>query len=169
VKTLLVMRHAKSDWSADYGSDHERPLNQRGEHSARIMGRVLEADGCVPQVIVSSTAVRARSTAALANEAGHWDAELVLDDALYGGGSDTALQVASAAPDVESLMLVGHQPTWSTLVTAVTGQRVEMKTATVAVVGFDTPDWGELASTRGELVAVYQPRDYEEGALGRVD
>lgn len=157
------MRHAKSDWSVDYGRDHERPLNQRGERSARMMGRVLTRDGYVPELIVSSTAVRARSTARLADEAGDWRAELVLDDALYGGGVDSAVQVASSAPDVERLMLVGHQPTWSFLVSTLTGEYVDMKTATVVVIGFDISVWAELTSGPGEMVAVYQPRDYEGG------
>lgn len=161
MKTLLVMRHAKSDWNADYGRDHERPLNQRGEHSARLMGQVLADQGHIPQRIMSSTAVRARSTAALANEAGAWGAELVLDDALYGGGVDTAVEVARSAPDVDRLMLVGHQPTWSFLVSTLTGEHVDMKTATVALITFDVSGWAELNPGAGAVAAVYQPRDYE--------
>ncbi|HEU4895106.1 MAG TPA: histidine phosphatase family protein [Acidimicrobiia bacterium] len=161
MKTLLLMRHAKSDWSADYGRDHERPLNERGVRSARLMGRLLAAEGHAPQLIVTSTAVRARSTASLANEAGEWGAEIVLDPGLYGSGPDAAIQVAAAAPDVARLMLVGHQPTWSILFSVLTGSSVDMRTATAAVVGFDIPEWKQVGGSRGEVVAVYQPRDYE--------
>lgn len=84
MRTLLVMRHAKSDWNADYGRDHDRPLNQRGVRSARYMGQLLSEEGKVPDLVITSTAVRARSTAQLANDAGDWDAEIVLDSNLYG-------------------------------------------------------------------------------------
>lgn len=161
MKTLLVMRHAKSDWNADYSRDHERPLNQRGERSARLMGRVVAGEGHAPQLVVSSTAVRARSTAALANQAGDWGAEIVLEDRLYEGGVDTAVDVARSAPDVERLMLVGHQPTWSYLVSTLSGEHVDVKTATVVVISFDIAEWSELTPGGGDLVAVYQPRDYE--------
>jgi phosphohistidine phosphatase len=158
MRTLLVMRHAKSDWNADYGRDHERPLNNRGVRSARHMGRLLSEEGRVPALVMTSTAVRARSTAELANEAGDWEAEIVLDPNLYGTDADTAIGVASDAPDVERVMLVGHQPTWSTLVAVLTGEPVEMKTATVAVVEFDIDEWRGLAAGQGRLVAVFHPR-----------
>ena len=163
MKTLLVMRHAKSDWNADYGSDHERPLNQRGARSARLMGRVLAADAQEPDLVITSTAVRARSTAVLAEEAGQWQSDVVLEPNLYGTGVDAAVQVASAAPDVDRLMLVGHQPTWSSLISALTGDRVEMKTATVAIIDFAIEEWARFPSARGEVVGTYQPGDYIDG------
>lgn len=159
------MRHAKSDWSADYGSDHDRPLNERGVRSARVMGQVLAESGVIPELVVSSTAVRARSTASLANEAGAWGSEIVLEPGLYGTGPDSAVQVAAEAPDAGRLMLVGHQPTWSILVSVLTGERVEMKTATVAAIDFDIDAWADISSVRGDITAVYQPRDYLEDRL----
>ena len=160
MKTLLVMRHAKSDWNADYGTDHDRPLNRRGIRSARIMGRVLAREGRSPDMVITSTAVRARTTASLATEAGGWEAEVVAEPRLYDSGADTAIEVATNAPDVGRLMLVGHQPTWSTLVSMLTGERVDMKTATVAVIDFEFDDWSAVPSVRGALAAVYQPRDH---------
>jgi phosphohistidine phosphatase len=157
---LLVMRHAKSDWNADYGPDHERPLNDRGVKSARVMGEVLAKDGLIPLLVISSTAVRARRTAELAIESGGWDTSLILEPGLYGTGPDTAMEVAGRAPSVERLMLVGHQPSWSKLVQALTGELADMKTATVAVVDLPGCDWGQLAPNRGTLVEVIQPRDH---------
>ena len=159
MKTLLLMRHAKSDWDADYGVDHDRPLNERGRRSARAMGKLLAQIGLQPDLIVSSTALRARSTAMLADEAGQWRSEILLDEALYGGGTGAVIEAAASVPDVGRLMLVGHQPTWSMLVSALTGERVDMKTATVAVVDFDIIEWGALPGSRGVLNMVYRPRD----------
>jgi phosphohistidine phosphatase len=161
MKTLLLMRHAKSDWDADYGLDHDRPLNERGLRSARLMGRVLADEGLVPDLIISSTAVRARRTAELAIEAGDWEAELVLDRSLYEEGPRAVLEAGASAPDVSSVMLVGHQPTWSMLVSALTGERADMKTAAVAVIELDLNSWAELPGASGTLTRVLGPRSYD--------
>lgn len=160
MKTLLAMRHAKSDWNADYGGDHERPLNERGIRSARVMGEVLAERELVPDLVISSTAVRARTTAELAAESGRWQGSLILDRRLYDSGPDGVVARASEAPDVGSLMLVGHQPTWSILVADLTGQDVEMKTATVAVISVEIDAWSELTPGIGLLADVLQPRDF---------
>ena len=152
------MRHAKSDWSASYGSDHDRPLNDRGVKSAGAMGETLTAEHLAPDLVVTSTAIRARSTAELAAAAGGWDCDIRLDARLYGSGADVAIQVASESLAAERLMLVGHQPIWSILVSVLSGERVDMKTATVAVLEFD--EWPVLETPLGRLVGVYQPRDY---------
>lgn len=154
------MRHAKSDWDAAYGSDHERPLNDRGYRSARLMGRVITGLDMKPDHVISSTAVRARTTAALAAEAGRWDTKIDLDQGFYGTGPTAVLETASRAPDVERLMLVGHQPTWSMLVHHLTGAIADMKTASVAEVGLMIEDWGELPSTQGVLTSLHHPRPY---------
>jgi phosphohistidine phosphatase len=161
VKTLLLMRHAKSDWDAEYGSDHDRPLNERGTRSAKLMGRVLVEEGLQPGQVISSTALRAKTTAELAIAAGQWDAGLALDRALYEEGPRGVLGAAATAPEVSRLMLVGHQPTWSMLVGALTGERTEMKTATVAVVDLDLESWAGLPEASGELRRVLSPRDFD--------
>jgi phosphohistidine phosphatase len=158
VKTLLLMRHAKSDWDADYGSDHDRPLNDRGLRNARHMGRVLADEGLMPDLIISSPALRARRTAELATEAGNWDSEIFLDRSLYDEGPRGVLEVGASVPNVSRLMLVGHQPTWSMLVSAVTGERAEMKTATVAVIELDIESWADLPGASGTLSRVLEPK-----------
>ncbi len=161
MKTLLLMRHAKSDWDADYESDHDRPLNERGLRSARLMGRVLAEEGLVPDLIISSTAVRASKTAELAIEAGGWSSEIRLDRSLYDEGPRGVLAVGASAADVDGLMLVGHQPTWSLLVSALTGERAEMKTAAVAVIELDIESWADLPGAAGTLIQVLDPRSHE--------
>lgn len=167
MRTLLVMRHAKSDWSSDYGSDHDRPLNDRGVRSARLMGKVLTAENLTPELVISSTAVRARTTAELANEAGGWNAEIIRDRVLYDGGVDAVVEVVKGARNATRLMVVGHQPTWSMLVRSLTGRSAEMKTATVAAIEFDLDRWSDAMSSPGTLVTVYQPRDFFGGDLDR--
>ena len=164
MKTHLLFRHAKSDWEANYGVDHERPLAERGVRSARIMGRLLADRDEQPDLIISSTAVRARTTAELAIEAGEWDVDLVLDQGLYGSGAEGVLDIASRAPDVERLMLVGHQPTWSTVVGVLTGSRADMKTASVASIELFIDIWPEVVAATGTLNYLINPRMFFDSA-----
>ncbi len=160
VKTLLLMRHAKSDWAADYSRDHERPLNRRGIESAKAMGRVLTDRGLAPDLVISSTAVRARTTAELASQAGDWRGSTTLDETLYSASSQEVIGVAAAAPAVDRLMLVGHQPTWSSVVYELTGEYVDMKTAAVAVIEPRIDQWIELSPGLSRLLDVLYPRDF---------
>jgi phosphohistidine phosphatase len=157
MKTLLLLRHAKSDWDASYGADHDRPLNDRGSDAARQVGHLVVSLGLVPDLVLSSTAVRARTTAELAIEAGDWDSELVLDRGLYGSGVDEVLDIVATAAAGDLVMIVGHQPTWGSLVFRLTGVPTEIKTATLAVVSLPIEDWGALEGTRGSLEGVHHP------------
>ncbi len=124
------------------------------------MGRFLAARDLIPGLVVSSTAVRARTTAELAVEAGGWDVGIELEHGFYEEGASGVIELASKSPDVARLMLVGHQPTWSGLVSAITETRVEMKTAAVAVIELDVGSWSGLPTARGRLEAIHQPRNY---------
>ncbi len=164
MKTLLVMRHAKSDWDADYGADHERPLNGRGRRSAEHMGKELAARGLIPEHVMTSSAVRARTTAELAMAAGGWGSTLVVHDELYDSGVGGVLGVIRSAPDASPLMVVGHQPTWSMLVRDLTGMDATMKTAAVAVIQCDVEHWSDLET--GTLLEEISPRDGVEPDAG---
>jgi phosphohistidine phosphatase len=163
MKRLLVMRHGKSDWGGD-APDHERPLNERGRASARIMGKVLSRMGQVPQLVYSSTALRARSTVELASRAGHWSTDIELVEDLYGSSPGTVLDiVARAARATRFLMIVGHQPTWGDLIEELTGARVQVKTGAVIGIDLAIMEWDKVRSGRAELAYVLQPRLFLEG------
>ena len=158
MKQLLVMRHGKSDWSAGR-PDHDRPLNRRGAAAAAAMGKALAIMEEQPNQVISSTARRARTTAQLAIEAGSWDCPLVQTDALYGTSANGALEVLlTADPSADSVMLVGHQPTWGSLVAQLTGAAAAMKTATVAKIELYVRDWTDVLHAHGELIWLLQPR-----------
>ena len=162
MKRLLVMRHAKSDWAAGALLDHDRPLNARGKRAAERMGALLAEIDQVPELVVSSSAVRARRTAELAAAAGDWPGPIEIEPELYGTSAGGALRVVAATPDsVERLMVVGHQPTWGALVAELTGGAVQMKTATVAIVDLMLGrEWAFDEPLQGELVALLQPRHF---------
>jgi len=158
---LMLLRHAKSDWDADVGDDHHRPLAARGVKAAERMGEVLRDLGLVPDIVVSSTATRARSTAELARLSGGWDSRLVLEDALYGASVAESLAVAAAhGGEYDRLMLVGHEPTWSMTVRHVTGASAEIRTATCAMIEMHAETWDEVPHSSGSLVTLLQPRHF---------
>lgn len=157
----MLMRHGKSDWDAGASDDHSRPLAPRGVDAAQCMGEVVRDLGLVPDLVVSSTATRARSTAELARITGGWNTRLVLDDALYGASVTETLDAASRhAEDCERIMLVGHQPTWSMTVRRLTGAQVAMRTATIADIEMSIVNWSQLSTATGTLTALLQPRHF---------
>ena len=159
--TLMLMRHGKSDWNAGAATDHARPLNGRGRLFAETMGTVLREMKIVPDLVVCSTAMRARSTAEIARISGGWPSRLILDDDLYGAGvGDTLLVAARHGGNASRLMLVGHQPTWSMTVRHLTGDHVDIRTATVAIIELPIDGWLDIGKTKGTLVDVLEPRDF---------
>jgi phosphohistidine phosphatase len=109
-RTLILLRHAKSDWSAG-GSDHERPLNERGERDAPLTGQWLAAIGRVPDYVACSTARRTRETYALVAEAFDGSPTVVFPDELYGASAGEMLEVIRAVPaEVGTLLVVSHNP-----------------------------------------------------------
>lgn len=123
------------------------------------MGRLLESVDQAPDLIITSSAARAVNTAHLTAEAGGWDITLVEEGAIYGGNPRAVLDaVAQHGGVAQRVMVVGHEPTWSTLVTDLVGARVEMKTASVAGVGLLIDDWESLPGATGWLDYLLHPR-----------
>ncbi|MEO1085843.1 MAG: histidine phosphatase family protein, partial [Acidobacteriota bacterium] len=120
MRMLMLIRHGKSDWSKTEGSDdsgwvpgadHSRPLAPRGIKAAKRMGRFIADAGLSPDRILSSTAVRARTTAELAIEAGGLTGALTLHDELYEASVAYALGVIHGTDEsVERLLVAGHEP-----------------------------------------------------------
>ena len=160
MKTLLFFRHGKSDWDAPFDHDHERPLNKRGRAAAALMGEFLSSSGSAPDSIITSTAVRAKTTVKLAAEAGGWKALIRETQSLYGAGPQEVLSVVHEASDTSfRLLLAGHEPTWSHTVSLLTGgSSIRFPTAAIARVDFDVASWREVGFGRGELVWFVPPK-----------
>jgi phosphohistidine phosphatase len=157
---LLVMRHAKSDWDSGVDDDHERPLAPRGLKAARLMGRFLTDADRVPALSVCSTAVRARRTLELAAETGGWQLEVRLEPRLYLTDATTVLSVLAeldGTPD--RVLLVGHEPWCSELVSLLTGGgRVRFPTGAVALVDLGDQGWAAIRPGAGELKWLLTPK-----------
>jgi len=170
MKTLLILRHGKSDWDADYGNDHDRPLAGRGQKGARKMGRFLTTARTVPDRAITSSATRARETLATAAEAGGWTGPARVTDALYGAAPGDVLREIQAEPDdADTLVVVGHEPTWSGLVSMlIGGGRVEMKTAAVARIDIEVERWADVQPGRGSLAFLLPPGVFRPNAYRKL-
>jgi phosphohistidine phosphatase len=160
MKTLWLMRHAKSSWKHPELDDRERPLNGRGRRDAPEMGRRLAAVGPLPERIVSSPARRARDTAlAVAQAAGIDSPGPVVDDRLYFRGADGWLDVlADIDEHVRTLLLVGHNPDFSELVAWLAGlDERNLPTAALARFSVDD-DWSKIRPGQAVLTDLDWPR-----------
>jgi phosphohistidine phosphatase len=160
MKYLLFFRHGKSDWDADYGDDHERPLARRGRKAAQKMGQYLSETGTIPDRILSSTAVRAYTTVELAMEAGGWEADVTQTRKLYHASPSTLLDIIRAtSDDIQILMLVGHEPTWSeTIEGFIGGGAVQFPTAAMACIELEISNWNHAAFGKGLLKWLVIPK-----------
>jgi phosphohistidine phosphatase len=161
MKTLLLLRHAKSSRDEPELADHERPLNERGKQAAREVGRFLRDDDVVPDLIVSSTAVRARKTAQKAAKQCEYPRAIELDEQLYLGNAQTHYSVVRKVEQgCKRLLVVSHNPGISDFLNQLTSGDEEMATAGLAVIQLPIKSWKELtARTRGRLVKFWRPRD----------
>ena len=162
MKNIMVMRHAKSDWSKSSLSDFDRPLNARGLKSAPFMGAELLKRNRIPDLIISSPATRAKTTAILAAESLGYQKEIVYEQDFYFGSIvDIIEKIKLHGEENNCVMVVGHNPTWESLVYKLikTKSAVQLPTAAVASVQFDIEDWKDLNPGSGELEFLLIPKD----------
>jgi phosphohistidine phosphatase len=163
MKTLTIVRHAKSSWDHPGLNDRERPLNKRGEHDAPLMGeRVLE-HGIRPSLIISSPATRAWATARIIAAAIAYPLEfLQREKSLYHASVDAILNVIVAQdPGFNSLMIVGHNPGLTDFANYLSpGLTNNLPTAGVVSVEFDQDDWDLFARPATELLLYDYPKKH---------
>jgi phosphohistidine phosphatase len=161
MKTLLILRHAKSSWKQAELADHDRPLNKRGKRDAPRMGDLLRSEDLVPDLIISSTARRARKTAEAVAQTSGYDGEITLTKEFYLAGPDEYLQVLSDLPDeFQRVLVVGHNPGLEELLELLTDSSERLPTAALAQVKLDAKRWRDVgADIRAELLQLWHPRE----------
>ena len=168
MKTLTLVRHAKSSWNDSSLSDFERPLNRRGERDAPLMGQRIVAAGIRPSLIISSPAARALSTAKLlAQEIAYPLEFLQRDKTLYHASLNDFLDVlVGQDAEFNNLMLVGHNPGLTAFANYLSpGITSNLPTAGVVAVSFEQDDWNLYTPPATEVIAYLYPKL----ALGDVD
>lgn len=161
MKTLLILRHAKSSWDNARLIDHDRPLNNRGKADAPRMGRLLRDEGLTPDLIISSSAKRALATAEAAALAADYEDELKVTRDFYHASPEDYLAVLRQLDDAyERVLIVGHNPGMEELVELLTGSWERLPTAALAQVQLPIAHWRELTEeTEGNLIDLWRPKE----------
>ncbi len=159
---LLLLRHAKSSWAEGYADDWERPLNERGERDAPRVGLLMRRLSLVPDLIVTSDAVRAHATAQAVAGAAGYAGRIVLSPQLYHASPQAIVAVLRELSDraARSILVVGHNPGMEELVARLTGETIELPTATLVHLELNVEEWSHLdLEGAAELIDVWRPRD----------
>lgn len=157
-KTLILLRHGKSDWTFDL-HDHDRPLNPRGKRDVpRIAQRISELS-VNPQACFYSTAKRATDTALGVLKALHVNQIQSLSD-LYTFDSDDVLSfITGISDELNSVLLVGHNPAYTELVNRLTSVRLDnLPTCGFAVIDFQIDTWSDISNVNGDLRVLEYPK-----------
>lgn len=159
--TLYIVRHAKAEDRAIFMADHDRQLTSDGSMAAARMGRYLHQKGVVPDMIISSTAPRARDTAKLmAEQIGYATEAIQLDEKLFDGGPKAYLAALNALPDtVQTAMIVGHNPDVSYLAEFLTHQTIgSMSKGALVAITFDNLTWTNVSGRTGSVSFQISPK-----------
>lgn len=164
MKRLHLLRHAKSSWDDPGLADHERPLAPRGEKAVLRIAEHVRSEKIAPELVLCSTALRARQTLAALLPVLAGDVEIRVEAALYGAGVDEVLARLREVDDaVGSVLVVGHNPTLHELALALTGRGdalAHFPTGALASLAFTAP-WAELAAGAAELEGFIVPRELD--------
>ncbi len=156
------MRHAKSDWADSSIADFDRPLNNRGKKAAPFMGNELKKRGKVPDLIISSHANRAKTTAEKVATATGYTKEIQLEKDFYFGCIDKITEAIQKSDNQHNtILIIGHNPTWESLVSTLTETSVytRMPTAAIASILFDIDSWTKLKKNTGKLEWLILPKE----------
>ena len=165
MRRLMMLRHAKSDWDADNAGDHDRPLAGRGRRAAKAMGQFMAQTTLVPKLAITSSALRAVSTLKLAMQSGEWTCPVESTERLYGASAKDVLDVLAERSDEDSILIVGHEPTWSEVAHVLTGASARMATGTLVAIDFEFRSWSSIRPGAGQLALVIPPRLLTDGDL----
>ena len=161
MKILVIMRHGKSSWADASLSDYDRPLNKRGKRDAPRMGKLIYQKDLVPQLIITSSAKRARKTAAAAADSFGYDGRIETIRDFYHADAETYIeQLNGVTNEFSRVMVVGHNPGMEELIEELTGLWERMPTAAVAVIELPIDKWSELSENiDGKLTNLWIPRE----------
>lgn len=162
MRTLLLLRHAKSDWTDDEQRDIDRPLNPRGRRDAPHMARVL-ADRCpAPDLIVCSSAARTRETLELIKSTIDLASPVRDEPRVYEAPAERLFEIVRGFPDDAHVVLqIGHNPGTERLIKVLSGEVETVPTAALAMIELDIERWSDLAPGCGKLVNIWRPKEID--------
>ncbi len=166
MKTLYMVRHAKSSWDNLSLTDHDRPLNNRGKRNAPEMGQRLKSKGILPDLLISSTAKRAKSTAKqISKKIGYSENDIEWTSDLYHANENSIVDLVRNQDDNhDTIMIFGHNPGFTDCLNLLSGAGIyNIPTCGVAVIDLDVKSWREVAPGRGSLIFYDYPKKGSPG------
>ena len=166
MKTLFLIRHAKSSWDDPAQSDRDRPLNDRGKRDAVKMGERLAKRRVKPDLILSSPAVRALATAEIfAKKLDYKRRNIAVNERLYAAEANDLLDVINKLDDqLERVMLIGHNPELTELAHRLSSNITHMPTCAVAEFAFDAKSWSRIGKEKPAKVALFYRKEAQSKA-----
>ena len=153
MKSVILFRHGQAGWRNNiFGKDYDKPLTPIGKKEAEKMGEYLSELNYTPDLIISSTANRAKNTMELAYKAGDWKSTINFERKIYGGNPNFILELINKQNNkYDSICLVGHEPNFSSFVSLTTGEYKIFNTASMAKIDFETNQWQDVSYNQGYL------------------
>lgn len=164
MKTLLLMRHAKSSWKDDKLSDIERPLKKRGRKDAKQIARVIAKNDLIPDVIIASTAVRAKETAKILKQELGLEEKIKLSEKLYMGEPDDFVEVLKEVDNqYNTVLVVAHNPGLEAYLQIIDGEIESVPTGGLGYLVLVLDDWKDISiETMGDLIGFWRPKDLRD-------
>ena len=159
MKTIYLLRHAKSSWKDESLSDIERPLNGRGKKAAETMGAFLKREKILVDLVLSSSAVRARQTIDRVLVAANIVTDVRFDERIYEAGVQRLVEIVRQIENgKKNVVLVGHNPGFEELLEWLTGTIERMQTGALAKIGLKTSSWNSISEKSGTLEWIVRPK-----------
>ncbi|MFA5234374.1 MAG: histidine phosphatase family protein [Sulfurimonas sp.] len=163
MKKLYIIRHAKSSWSDAELNDFERSLSKRGKANAPMMGERLKKKGVMPDIIISSPAKRAKSTAEIIAKEIGYEKKVLFDENIYESSVDELRKILTCINDKNStVFLFGHNPELNMLVDYYVKFYENIPTCGVVEIAFMCDTWAEIAPKNAKLISFDYPKKSEE-------
>ena len=161
MRSVILFRHAEAEWIGKTGSDHDRVLSPNGIKDAEKMGIYISKKNNIPELVISSTAIRAKTTAEVAIKSGKWGSPFQLEAGIYGGNPEFLLKLAKRQEEkVISVCFVGHEPNFSSFIAHATNNTYKnFPTASIAKIDFDVKSWEDVVFGFGILDFLVYPQE----------
>jgi phosphohistidine phosphatase len=163
MKTLFLLRHAKAENGSPASPDSDRALNDRGTKEAEAVGTLIRKQNLVLDLVLSSSAKRARDTTELVLASGKQAVDVRYDQRIYDAGPLLLSEVVSQIEDRRSsVLLVGHNPGIEELMQLLTGRVEHMATGTLAKIDLNADRWNQALEEKGSLDWIVKPKELAE-------
>jgi phosphohistidine phosphatase len=161
LKSVILFRHSKAVYPTKSVDDYERPLTEEGIEIAKKMGIYLSDIKIVPDLIISSSALRAKRTAILAKDSGQWNSEFKLEKRVYGGNFNFIINLLSnQSNNLDTICITGHEPHLSSFICKVSNENyLEFPVASIAKIDFMIDDWNNISFNNAIIDKIIKYRD----------